>query len=141
MPRSDRCSRVSFRTRPSGWPRVRRKAIGARLDERLAEARPLYRGHRWAEVTENEVRRVLRLAYEHRDVLAQAARQGMQDVREHYSHVRAAERMRDYLLSMTVTSWDAGRPHVRVRRPLGVKRALQKASAMLRTRLTSTVRQ
>ena len=111
------------------------------VDERLAEARPLYRGHRWAEVTENEVRRVLRLAYEHRDVLAQAARQGMQDVREHYSHVRAAERMRDYLLSVTVTSWDAGRPHVRVRRPLGVKRALQKASAMLRTRLTSTVRQ
>lgn len=59
-------------------------------------------GHRWAEVRVEEVRRVLRLAYADRDVLARLARQGMQDVRERYSHLRAAERMRDYLMSVDV---------------------------------------
>jgi glycosyltransferase involved in cell wall biosynthesis len=103
------------------------------VDERLAEARPLYRGHRWAEVTVDEVRRVLRLAYEHRDVLARVARQGIQDVREHYSHVRAAERMRDYLLSMPVTAWRIGRPDMSLRRPPLWSRAVGKVVTILKT--------
>ncbi len=102
------------------------------VDERLVAARPLYRGHQWAEVRVEEVRRVMRLAYEQRDLLARVARRGMEDVRERYSHIRAAERMRDYLLSLTANSSRPGRPRVWVWQGLGVKRVLRRASTMLR---------
>lgn len=102
------------------------------VDDRLVAARPLYRGHRWAEVRVEEVRRVMRLAYDRRDLLARVARQGMQDVRNSYSHVRAAERMRDYLHSLTVGPSGRGRPRVSVWRGLGVRGALRRASTMLR---------
>lgn len=69
------------------------------VDERLAGCRPIYAGHRWAEVEVAEVRRVMRQAYEDREGLARIARRGMESVRERYSAIQAARRIRDYLLS------------------------------------------
>lgn len=99
--------------------------------ERLVEDRRIYRGHRWAEVTVDEVRRVLRLAYDHREILPALARRGMQEVRDAFSQARAAERMRRYLCSLPVTA--PGHSHVEVLRSLGVRRAAQNAMLRLKT--------
>ncbi len=101
------------------------------VDERLAETRRMYRGHRWAEVTVDEVRRVLRLAYDHRGVLPGLARRGMHDVRDGFSQARAAGRIHDYLRSLPVSA--AGHPHVKVRRSIGARRAAQAALVRLKT--------
>ena len=107
------------------------------VDDRLATARPLYRGHQWAEVRVEEVRRVMRLAYEQRGLLAGVARKGMEDVRERYSNARAAERMRDYLLSLPADPSRVGHPRVWFWRGLGIKRRLRKAVTRLRAGVRS----
>jgi glycosyltransferase involved in cell wall biosynthesis len=101
------------------------------VDERLAEMRRIYRGHRWAEVTVGEVRRVLRLAYDHREILPGLAQRGMHDVRDIFSQARAAGRIHDYLRALPVRP--AGPPHVQVRRSIGARRAAQTALVRLKT--------
>jgi glycosyltransferase involved in cell wall biosynthesis len=101
------------------------------VDERLAKERRIYRGHRWAEVTVDEVRRVLRLAYDHREILPRLARQGMHDVREVFSQARAAGRIHNYLRSLPVRA--GGPPDVEVRRSIGARRAAQTALVRLKT--------
>lgn len=55
------------------------------VDGRLAEARPIYTGHKWAEVTMDEVRRVMRFAYENREAVAAIAARGREDVTRDFS--------------------------------------------------------
>ena len=101
------------------------------IDERLAESRRIYRGHLWAEVTVDEVRRVLRLAYDHREILPGLARRGMHDVRDGFSQARAADRVHTYLRSLPVRA--AGRPHVEVPQSIGARRAAQTVLVRLKT--------
>ncbi|HET8998360.1 MAG TPA: glycosyltransferase [bacterium] len=101
------------------------------VDERLAELRRMYHGHRWAEVKVDEVRRVLRLAYDHRRMLPGLARRGMRDVRDAFSQARAAGRIHEYLRSLPVRT--AGRPSVEVRRSIGARRVAQTALVRLKT--------
>ncbi len=60
------------------------------VDKRLAQDRPMYEGHMWAEVTVEEVRRVMRFAYENKDILREIAIRGRKDIREKYSLEAAA---------------------------------------------------
>lgn len=85
------------------------------VDQRLVTARPMYAGHRWAEVTVESVRRVLRFAYENRPALHLLAQQGMADVRQHYSHLVAADRIRRYLLSLEAPGEQNGQPALELR--------------------------
>lgn len=78
------------------------------VDQRLARARPLYRGQRWAEVTVDEVRTVMRDAFRRRHQLRDVALRGRQDVQENFSHTRAAERIRDLVLSVPAADHRAG---------------------------------
>jgi glycosyltransferase involved in cell wall biosynthesis len=55
------------------------------VDERLIASRPFYRGHRWAEVKVEEVRRVLRFAYESRDALSKIAEKGRNEIIMNFS--------------------------------------------------------
>lgn len=78
------------------------------VDHRLSQALPqIYGGHRWPEVKVDEVRRVLRLAYDNRDHLQNIARRGMEDVREKYSLIRVAEQMKSALTidSFRIKPW------------------------------------
>lgn len=63
------------------------------VDPRLEAARPIYKGHLWAEVTVEEVRRVLRWAYTHRWRLWWKARRGLHEIRRNWSQVSAARRV------------------------------------------------
>ena len=68
------------------------------VDERLAAARPLYRGHQWAEVSVDEVRRVMRFAFEDRAKLQEIASKGMEYVRENHSLKAVAYKLRECAL-------------------------------------------
>lgn len=61
--------------------------------ERLAHERPLYRGHRWVEITVDEVCRVMRFAVTHRDHLEKIAAKGREDILNGFSLAKAAERV------------------------------------------------
>ncbi len=68
------------------------------VDYRLSEELPnLYSGHRWPEVKIEEVSRVMRFAYEHKNSLKGIAQAGMQDIRERYSLTSIAERIQEAL--------------------------------------------
>lgn len=63
------------------------------VDRRLVEHRPIYSGHLWAEVTVEEVRRVMRHAFNSRDELQAIAKRGFTDIRENYSLLAGATRV------------------------------------------------
>jgi glycosyltransferase involved in cell wall biosynthesis len=67
------------------------------VDERLQQSRPLYRGHMWAEVTVEEVRRVLRFIFENRDTRERIAAKGLQDIRSRYTVEHMAQHIIDAL--------------------------------------------
>ena len=73
------------------------------VDERLAAERSLYRGHRWAEVSVDEVRRVMRFAVENSDALQQLAEKGMHDIRENYNLLSVAKAARWNAMNVTLT--------------------------------------
>lgn len=84
------------------------------VDERLVAHRPLYAGHCWAEVTVEEVQRVMRQAYAHPRELAALAQRGQAYVRAEHSLAAAAARLRD-----RISAW-----HAAPRRPRGWRRLL-----------------
>lgn len=60
----------------------------------LAGARPeIYAGHQWAEVSVEEVRRVMRYAYDNPEPLAEIARKGQESILKDFSIERATQRM------------------------------------------------
>jgi len=63
------------------------------VDERLVAYRPFYKGHKWAEVKVNEVRRVMRFAYENRKIINQIAERGRLDITRHFSLEEIAKKM------------------------------------------------
>ena len=63
------------------------------VDERLARERPIYAGHRWAEVSVDEVRRVMRFAVTHRDRLDELGSRGRNSILNGFSLTKAAERL------------------------------------------------
>jgi len=75
------------------------------VDPRLARERPAYAGHKWAEVRIEEVRRVLRMAFERRDLLATIGRRGMEDIRERYSLEAVAKRIVETVESGSPAPW------------------------------------
>ncbi|MCI0405695.1 MAG: glycosyltransferase, partial [candidate division Zixibacteria bacterium] len=54
------------------------------VDSRLVAESPHYRGHQWAEVQVEEVRRVLRLAFKDRSLLSRIASQAAAEIKEYY---------------------------------------------------------
>ncbi|MDD5763124.1 MAG: glycosyltransferase family 4 protein [bacterium] len=75
------------------------------VDPRLAGDRPIYAGHKWAEVRIEEVRRVLRLAFERRDILLEIGRRGMEEIRERYSLDVVAKRIVETIESGSPAPW------------------------------------
>ncbi|MBI1749438.1 MAG: glycosyltransferase [Acidobacteria bacterium] len=67
------------------------------VDERLQRIRPIYQGHQWAEVTVEEVRRVLRSMYENHVLREQVGARAYADVKAHYILERAAGHIVDTL--------------------------------------------
>lgn len=64
------------------------------VDRRLVGIRPLYyAGMRWAEVSVDEVRRVMRFAFENPEMLGTLAQSGTKDIRERFSVERVAQRI------------------------------------------------
>lgn len=63
------------------------------VDQRLVAHRPIYSGHLWAEVTVEEVCRVMRYAFKNRDELQAIAKRGFTDIRENYSLLAGASRV------------------------------------------------
>ncbi|GAB4389150.1 MAG: hypothetical protein Kow0025_12740 [Thermodesulfovibrionales bacterium] len=55
------------------------------VDPRLVREKPSYEGHLWADVSVDEVRRVMRTAYENRDWLRRIAGKGREDVTGKFS--------------------------------------------------------
>ncbi len=89
------------------------------VDSRLSQTLPeLYAGHLWPEVDINEVRRVLRFAFEHRDVTRDIAYRGRKDMQEKYSLPKVAERIEVLLNELAGNrpcySLMFGKPSVRV---------------------------
>jgi glycosyltransferase involved in cell wall biosynthesis len=70
------------------------------VDRRLAGIRPLYySGQRWAEVSVDEVRRVLRFASGNPEMLGALAQSGTKDIRERFS----VERIARYIVENTAS--------------------------------------
>ncbi|HEX9021743.1 MAG TPA: glycosyltransferase family 4 protein [Nitrospirota bacterium] len=68
------------------------------VDERLSSVLPaMFAGHRWPAVRVDEVRRVLRYAYAHRDQLQTIAKRGMDDVRSQYSQAVVARHIQEIM--------------------------------------------
>lgn len=69
------------------------------VDHRLSQGLPkLYGGHQWPDVRVEEIRRVLRFAYEQRNRLKEIALKGMEDVRQQYSLTRVAQYIQETLV-------------------------------------------
>lgn len=82
------------------------------VDPRLEAARPIYLGHRWAEVTVEEVRRVLRQAVSHPFRLWIRGRLGRRHVRKNLSHVEAARFVITRMSGLTIPSGPTTRPRI-----------------------------
>lgn len=79
------------------------------VDPRLVQANPeVYAGQRWAKVEESEVRRVLRLAFEDRQLLREKGRRAAEDMRKHFSVERIGERFRELVESFPVSGRASG---------------------------------
>jgi glycosyltransferase involved in cell wall biosynthesis len=68
------------------------------VDPRLVQANPsVYAGQMWPKVDIQEVRRVLRLAYEDRALLQEKGQRGADDIRTRFTFARVGERFREVL--------------------------------------------
>lgn len=83
------------------------------VDDHLS-SNPIYKGHKWAEVTVDEVRRVMRYSYENQAELLEIGQKGMEYVRDNYSIARSTERIKDYLLSVQIKNDLNGKPKVNI---------------------------
>jgi len=73
------------------------------VDRRLSKVQPLlYSGHRWADVSLGEVRRVMRLAYENPEALKTVAERGEKDMRENFSIEKVAKRLVETVTSSEI---------------------------------------
>lgn len=63
------------------------------VDSRLVTSRPIYAGHHWAEVTVDEVRRVMRDAYESQDKLKDISMQATADIHRSHTLLRGGQRV------------------------------------------------
>lgn len=110
------------------------------VDARLVEARPLYRGQRWARVRTDAVRSVMRQAVRQPQELAQLARRGQQHIIRHFSVEAAAANVQRHVESMRVPEArgiPVARPRGRWERAPGMA---QRVVARARDRLTATRR-
>jgi glycosyltransferase involved in cell wall biosynthesis len=89
-------SRNSFLIKPS--------PIMESVDGRLLAANKLYEGQLWPRVEEDEVRKVLRLAYEDRDQVREKGAIASQDIRDNYSFGRVGEYFREVLETIPIRS-------------------------------------
>ncbi len=73
------------------------------VDQRLVQAQPLlYKGHQWAEVSVDEVRKVMRFACENPDALRTMAEREMKDIRENFSIESIARKLVQIITSFEV---------------------------------------
>ena len=74
------------------------------VDPRLSGEHSIYSGHKWAEVKVDEVRRVMRFAYENRDgLLKDIAKAGMDDIRRNYNLKAVAHKVVEAIQSIDVS--------------------------------------
>lgn len=91
------------------------------VDPRFVAQAPVFSGHQWGEVRVEDVRGVLRYAYEHPKELKQIAERGMRDIREHYSLEAVARRVVVALSEIPPLSGQlTGKPKVRFKKAYGV---------------------
>jgi hypothetical protein len=107
------------------------------VDWRLVKTRPrFYEGQKWADVSVEEVRRVMRLAFEKPEMLRAVGKNGMNDMRREFSIERVAQHIFEIATSQKIGDDllnREGPPRVLIR-PRWL-RAVRKVASFLQWRL------